>query len=105
MKHTPKPPNMQQEEIEKEAERLYPISDEAKRILNYKRYIAFREGAHFGYNLRNEEVERLKGLIDDIDNSLYIGEDLQDKDILSFYMDVARNIKQYISDFKQQHNL
>ena len=94
---------MQQEEIEKYAAKLFPHvmrNELYNNIANQKRAIFID-----GYNLRNEEVERLKGLIDDIDNSLYIGEDLQDKDILSFYMDVARNIKQHISDFKQQHNL
>lgn len=63
------------------------------------------KGGLFGYSLAQQEIERLKGLVDEIDKALYIGEDLEDKDVLDFYIQVAKTIKETIAEFKQQHNL
>jgi hypothetical protein len=56
-------------------------------------------------SLAQQEIERLKGLVKEIDKALYIGGDLEDKDVLDFYIQVAKTIKETIADFKQQHNL
>jgi hypothetical protein len=92
--------------IQQEAERRWPKPQAAGVQDRYKGVRQmFSEHATFGYSLAQQEIDRLKGLVKEIDKALYIGGDLEDKDVLDFYIQVAKTIKETIADFKQQHNL
>ncbi len=46
--------------------------------------------------MKDAEIERLKGVLKEIDKSLYLGEGLDDTDILKWYVDVVSVIKDEI---------
>src|SRR5688572_1039685 len=47
-----------------------------------------------------QQVKELEGLLLDIDKSLYLGEDLKDKEILDWYIEVTKTIKESIKEQK-----
>ena len=64
----------------------------ARKFLDY----AARQQSAAEIDRLRGEVEKLREGLAEVDKSLYIGDDLKDKEVLDFYVEVVKNCKEYI---------